>query len=182
MRIEDGQGKFGPAGVDKDQRLMVCSKSNSASAVISHEEGLTYSAVYEFTAAATEHVAYLKNTSSTKDIEIDDIELGGVNAIKWKIFSCTGTAAAGETVTATSLNISKAIPAEVTAMAGSTAITGLSTVAAVASKRSLAGETVVEDFKGALILGPGNAIVVEYDTGTGGIAECTIHFHFEDKE
>ncbi len=180
MKIEDGKGKNGDAAVDAAQRLTVASSTTDASAVVSHESGLAYVMVYEFTAAAGDIVSYLKNTSSDKEIEIDDIELGGLQAIKWKVFTCTGTAAAGEAVTAVSLNLSKDIPAEATAMAGDTTITGLTAVGAIGSIRSAAGTTVIEDFKGALILGPGNAILIEYDTGTGGIAEAEIHFHYHD--
>ena len=180
MKIEDGKGKNGDAAVDEDQRLTTASKVSDASAVISREKGLAYVAIYEFTAAANDIVAYLKNTSSTRDLEIDDIELGGLNAIKWKVFTCTGTAAAGEAVTPVSLNVSKSIPAEATAMAGDTTITGLTNAGAIGSIRSPANATAIEDFKGALILGPGDAILIEYDTGTAGIAEAEIHFHYEN--
>ena len=180
MKIQDGRGKNGDAAVDADQRLTVSSSSTEASAVISHEKGLTYVAVYEFTAAANDIVAYLKNTSSDKVIEIDDIEVGGLQAIKWKVFKCTGTAAAGESVTPTSLNLSKNIPAEAIAMAGDTTITGLTLAGAIGSIRSPANTTAIEDFKGALVLGPGTAVLIEYDTGTSGIAEAEIHFHYKD--
>jgi hypothetical protein len=36
------------------------------------------------------------------------------------------------------------------------------------------------NYEDALILGPGKAIAVEYDTGTTGICEIDLFFHYED--
>jgi hypothetical protein len=121
----------------------------------------------------------LKNTSSTRNLFIGDVSFGGVPSILWKGFFCTGTAAAGETVTATPTNKSKNIPAEASAMAGDTAITGLTTSSIFTIRRSPADGSEEESFDGTIILGPGDAVVFEMDTGTG-IGEVDIHFHYED--
>jgi hypothetical protein len=142
--------------------------------------GQSYSAIYHFTATAGDHIAYLKNTSSTRNLFIGDMSFGGVNSILWKGFFCTGTAASGEVITPQPTNKSKAIPAEATAMAGDTAITGLTTDGEFTTRRSPAAGTNEEAFDGTVILGPGDAVVIEYDAGTDGIGEVDIHFHYED--
>jgi len=181
MRIEDGKGKHGFAGVSKNQRLDTSSRSGLRLFYTSRDEGLAYHAVYDgMTASAGDLVAYLKSTSTTRNLFIDEINFGGVESIKWKVFAVTGTAASGETVVPTKINLSKGIAAEAEGMAGDTAITGLTVGEQIAVERSEAGHTDVDDFHGALILGPGNAIAVEYDTGTTGICEVEIIFHFED--
>ena len=180
MKIEDGKGKKGDASVSSDQRLDVSSRSNSRSFYVSRDLGLAFNAIYNFTAAANDIVAYVKNTSSTKNLFITAVEFHAVEAVKWKVFSCTGTAAAGETVTPSNLNLSSGKIAEATAMAGDTTITGLTSVAQIGTQRSVATGSVEMNFQDALLLGPEDAIYVEYDTGTAGIGEADIFMHFED--
>lgn len=180
MKIEDGKGSNGDMSVSSTQRGNVSSRIAPRPMYSARDDGLSYSAIYHFTAAAGEYVAYLKNTSSTRNLFVGDITVGGVQTILWKMWFVTGIAAAGETVTPTPTNKSKSIPAEATAMAGDTAITGLTTDGQFSARRTPANDEKEELFDGSLILGPGDAIAVEYDTGTGGIGEVDIHFHYED--
>jgi len=180
MRIEDGKGKNGDMSVSKSQRGDVSARSAPRAMYSARDEGLSFAAIYHFTAAAGEYVAYLKNTSSTKNLFLHRLVIGGVNSVLWKLFFVTGTAAAGATVTATPTNKAKSIPAEVIAMDGDTAITGLTVDGQFAAIRSVAAKDSVEEFDGTIQLGPGDALAVEYDTGTGGIGEVSLHFHLED--
>lgn len=180
MKIEDGKGKNGDMSVSSTQRGNVSAKTAPRAMFSARDDGLSFSSVYTFTAAAGEHVAYLKNTSSTRNLFIGDISFGAVETVLWKGFFVTGTAAAGETVTPTPTNRSKSIPAEASCMAGNTAITGLTTDGIFTARRTPVNDTGEEAFDGTVVLGPGDAVVIEYDTGTGGIGEVDIHFHYED--
>ena len=111
-----------------------------------------------------------------------DISFGGVEAIKWKIWSVSGIAASGEEVVPSGMNLSKNIPAEVIAMSGNTAITGLTAIAQLGIHRTPAGSDAKAMAHGSTLLGPGDAIAVEYDTGTTGLCALEIHFHFEHLE
>jgi len=177
--IDDGGGKNGKATVSTTQRLDVSARVASRPLYAARDGGLSFSAIYHGTAAAGDYVAYLKNTSSSKNLFIGDISIGAVETVLWKMFFVTGTAAAGESVTPTPTNRSKSIPAEATAMAGDTAITGLTADGEFSTIRSAATNNAEERFDGSLILGPGDAIAVEYDTGTTGIFEVDINFHYE---
>ena len=181
MKIEDGRGKNGDASVSIVQRLNVSSKTAPRWFYASRDFGLSFNAVYDgLTVAATEYSAYLKNDSATRNLFVGTIEFHSAEAVKWKIWEVTGTAASGASVTPSNFNLASGIPAEATAMSGDTAITGLTTVKQLGSHRSQALGDSDMDFEGALILGPGKAIAVEYDTGTTGICSHDIFFWYED--
>jgi len=178
--IQDGKGKNGNASVSSVQRLNVSSKNAPRPFYISRDDGLSFSAVYDaMTLAAGDIAAYLKNTSSTRNLIVGDISIGGAVTGKWILSSATGTAAAGAAVTPTPTNLSKNIPAEATAMSGDTSITGLTAGGVISVIRHAANDQTEEAFDGTLILGPGDAIMLELDTGTGGLYEVDIHFHYE---
>jgi hypothetical protein len=179
MKIEDGKGKNGDASVSSVQRLNVSAKTAPRAMYAGRDFGQSYSAVYDsITAAPGDIVAYLKNTSSTQNLFVGDITAGGAAATKWKGWIVTGTAAAGETVVPTAMNLASSIPAEASAMAGDTTITGLTNVAQFTNFRHDVLSTWEEALEGTLILGPGDAISLETELGTG-IVEVDIHFHFE---
>ena len=179
-KIEDGKGKNGDMSVSATQRGNVSAKTAPRNFYSARDDGLAYSAIYEgITAVAGDYVAYLKNTSTTRNMFIGDLTAGGVGDVKWKLWFVIGTAAAGESVTATPMNNSKNIPAEATVMAGNTSITGLTTDGQVSNFRSAALSSWEEAFDGSLVLGPGDAIALETDAGTIGVVEMDIHFHYE---
>ena len=180
MRIEDGKGKNGSASVSSVQRLNVSAKAIGRSFYASRDFGQTFNAVYDpMTMAAGEYSAYLKNTSPTRNMFIRSIEFHSAENVKWKIWNVSGTAAAGETVIPTNLNLASGLTAEAIAMSGDTPITGLTQIAQVGSHRSQALGDSSMDFDGALILGPGDAIAVEYDTGVSGICSHDLFFWYE---
>lgn len=181
MKLEDGKGKNGDMSVSTTQRGNVSAKTAPRPMYASRDDGLSYSGIYDsITATAGDIVAYLKNTSTTRNLFIGDITAGGVEAVKWKVFSCSGTAASGEVVIPTEMNVSKSIPAEAAAMAGDTSITALTAIDQLSNFRSVATGSWEENFDGTLILGPGDAFYIEYDAGTDGVCEIDIHFHYED--
>ena len=180
MKIEDGRGKNGDASVSIQQRLNASSKNARRIYYVSRDDGRAFNAVYDsITAAAGDYTAYLKNTSDTRNLYVSNIEFHSAENVKWKIWQVTGTAASGETVTPSNMNLTSGLAAEATAMAGDTAITGLTTVKQIGSHRSQANGDSSMDFDGALILGPGDAIAIEYDAGTTGICSHDIFFWYE---
>jgi hypothetical protein len=180
MFIEDGKGKSGNASVSWVQRLNVSSKSEDRKFYASRDFGLCYNAVFDnITATDGDYTAYLKNTSSTYNLFVSEIEFHSLLATKWKIWQVTGTAASGETVTPSELNLSKSIPADAIAMAGDTSITGLTTVQQVGSHRNTPTGDSGMNFRGCLILGPGDAIAIELDVGVSGLVSHDMFFWFE---
>jgi len=179
MIIEDGKGKNGSASVSQAQRLNVSAKSNPRVAYVSRDSGKAFRATFFGAGAADDYIAYLKNASAVDDLYIDEITLGGVESILWKIAKVNGTAGAGAAVTPVNLNFKSGLPAAATAMNGDTPITGLTAVGLVGIKRSRALESASFKLDSAVILGPGDALAIEYDTGTSGVYDADILFHYE---
>lgn len=176
--IEDGKGRGYSSSVSQANRLNVSSKSNPRLFYISRDDQEAYTAVStDASAAAGDYIMYLKNTSTTKNMFIDHIGCFAANAALWKLWSVTGTAS-GTTITATNLNLTSGLSAEAS-VEGSQAVSGLTAVNQIDTARSSASEEANLDFSSALILGPSDAIAIEYDTGTTGAAEATITFHYE---
>ena len=180
MLINDGQGKNGPMGVNAESRGKISSSNAERGFFAARDKGLSYSAVYIFDAAATEHVAYLKNTSTDKNLFIGNVSIGTVNSVLFKLFFATGTATTGETVIPVPTNKARTLAAPASAIAGDTAIASLGVDGLVGIQRTTSNATVQKDYKGLLQLGPGEAVVWEYDTGSSGIGEIEALFHFED--
>ena len=179
MQIEDGKGRGFQASVSESQRLNVSSKTAERIFYISRDNGLAFIAVSTVaSAAAGSYAVYLKNTSTTKNLFIERVEYHSANAALWKLWQVTGTAA-GTALTASNLNLTSGTPAEASVY-GSAAVTGLTTVKQLGSHRNTAGGEGEMSYHYALILGPGDAIAAEYDTGTTGTAEIDIFFHYED--
>lgn len=181
VKIDDGKGGGKQMSVSSTQRGNVSAKTANRIFYSSRDDGLAFAAIYDDVAAAAgEYVAYLKNSSSTKNLFIKDVSFGGVESIKWRIWVVSGTAAAGEEVTPTELNLSKSIPAEALAMAGNTAITGLTNIEQIGTHRTAAMQDGLAMRHSSTILGPNDAIAVEYETGTAGLCEIEVHFWYEE--
>ena len=180
MKIEDGKGKNGDMSVSVSQRGNVSAKTKNRLFYVSRDDGLAFNAVMPtFSAAAGEYVFYIKNTSADKNMMINHIELHSVEAVHWKFFEVTGTAAAGTAITPSNLNLGSGRQAEATCMGGGATITGLTLGKQLGSHRTEATGEAGMDWGGGLILSPNTAIVVEYDTGTTGLCEIDCLFHFE---
>jgi len=180
MKIEDGKGKNGDMSVSAAQRGNVSAKSKNRLFYISRDDGQAFNAIMpSFSAAAGEYVFYLKNTSADKNIYLDHIEYHSLQAVVWKVFQVTGTAAAGTVITPANINLGSGRPAEASAMGGAATITGLTIGNQIGTHRTQAAGEGDMDWGGGLILSPGTAIVIEYDTGTTGVCEIDCLFHFE---
>jgi len=180
MFIEDGKGKNGLASVSVVQRLNVSAKTATRQFYAARDFGLSYVTIYDgMTVAAGDICAYLKNSSSSRNLFIKTIDVSGAEAIKWKIFAVTGAAASGASVTPASTNLAKSITADAVAMSGDTAITGLTTGDQLDTFRSVATGGECRNYDGNIQLGPGDALAIEYDTGTTGLCEAVISFYYE---
>lgn len=178
--FEDGEGSGKLAGVTIDNRIKAESKSNVRGYYVSRDDERAFNAVFEdASAAAGDYVAYLKNTSTTRNLYVDLVRVDAANAVKWKVVSATGAATGGNTVTPVNMNRSSGITASVDARAdnvgGFTAGSNL-----IATIRNAANSSATIPFDDVLVLGQNDAIAIEYDSGTTGDASITIRFYFED--
>ena len=179
MIIEDGKGAGKSASVSTVNRLNVSAKANPRSFYISRDDGLAFNLVsVAASIAAGEYLIYFKNISPTRNAYIEQIHFGAANDVLWKAWAVTGTAAGGNPIASVNLNLSSGRVAEETSR-GEGSITGLATNGIIDVDRTLSGTHGVMDTKDVLILGPGDAIALEYDTGTTGAAEASLEYHYE---
>ena len=179
LHIEDGKGRGYISSVSESNRLNVSSKSNPRAFYISRDDGLAFNvASVDVDADAGDIICYVKNTSTTRNLYVRQIHYGSLNAALWKTWQVTGTAG-GTEISPGNLNLTSGKSAEATAF-GSNPVTGLSLDKLLSSHRNTAGAHGIEPWEDVLVLGPNNAIAVEYDTGTTGPAEVNIEFHYED--
>ncbi len=178
LQLEDGKGRGYNASVSESNRLNVSAKSNPRAFYISRDEGLafTISSVDE-SADAGDMVCYLKNTSTTRNMYIKQIHYGGDNAALWKTWIVSGVAG-GTSITPVNLNLTSGKAAEAIAF-GSNPVAGLAQDSLVGTHRTLAGAHSIDAWDDIIVVGPSNAIGIEYDTGTSGKAEVNIEFHYE---
>ena len=181
LQVEDGKGRGYSASVSESNRFNVSSKSNPRMFYVSRDEKLAFSVVaIDSSAAAGEIAFHLKNTSTSKNMVIHTMTASSANTSLLKLFEVTGIAASGTTLTPTNLNLTSGLLAEAEVMSGeAAAITGLTTGSLIAAGRLLANALVPLDLNDALIIGPGDQIAIEYDTGTTGSVEVTVTFYYE---
>ena len=175
-----GGDKGDVAGVSPTgNRLNVSSRSDDRIYYVSRDNGDAYSVVSIDTAAAGEYNFYFKNISKTQKFYVEAFTLGSAVLAIFKISKVTGTAS-GTTITPTNLNTTSGNTADATAM-GDAAVTGLTPAAVIDVISVTADDSKEVRFHDALILGQGEAIAVEYDTGAGGTMHATM-FGFYDVE
>ena len=180
MKIEDGKGKNGDCSVSVAQRLNVSAKTRDRVFYVSRDDEQAFNAIMpSFSAAAGEYVFYLKNSSSTKNIFLHSIEFHSLQAVHWKVWQVTGTAAGGTVITPSNLNLGSGRTAEATCMGGAATITGLTLGNQIGTHRTQATGEAGMNFGQGLILAPNTAIAVEYDTGTTGLCEIDCVYHYE---
>lgn len=180
MKIEDGKGKNGDMSVSASQRGNVSAKTKNRLFYISRDDGLAFNAIMpSFSAAAGNYVFYIKNTSATRNMMIDSLEFHSLEAVHWKVYQVTGTAADGTTIVPSNLNLGKGLAAEATCMGGGATITGLTLGAQIGTHRTQATGEASMEWGGGLILQPNTAILVEYESGTTGVCEIDCLFHYE---
>lgn len=179
FRIDDGKGQNGYASVSNNQRLNVSARSAGREYYESRDNGQVYTAlIVDAGAVAGEETAYLKNTSTTKDLIIESIHIGSAAATTWRIKFVTGTAT-GTDVVPINLNKVSSNAADAECKGGAGGVTGLTDDGFVSILRVGAGETGEWDSHEALRLGQNDSIAIENTTSGNG--EISIDFHFDSQ-
>lgn len=181
FQIEDGRGTGKIAKVNTQNRLDVSSQTDPRIFYASRDNGLAFTVnSVDADSDPGDYVLYLKNTSTTKNLYVSDLHAGAGASALWKLFFVTGTGA-GTTVTAGNLNGQSGLASESISF-GDAAVTGLTitSTALLKVRRSPAGAHANMIFNDSLILGPQDAIALEFDTGATGTTDSSIIFHFED--
>ncbi len=180
FKIEDGGGTGNTAGVNKRQRLKVEASTDLVGHFVSLEDGQAFNVVsHTASAAAGQHILYLKNTSPTRTMFVNLLRVGASSAAVWKIWEVTGSAGTATVLTPSNLNLSSGILAEADSR-GDLAVEGLTQGSQLAHVRHGVNMHADIPFDDILILGQNDAIAVEYDAGVNGsTAESLIRFYYK---
>lgn len=178
--VEDGKGRGFQASVSESNRMNVSAKTNPRIFYTSRDSGQAFMLTsVDAGPTAADYICYLKNTSKTQNLFIDEIRFSSQAVSVWKIWSVTGTAAGGTALTPSNLNLASGNTALATAR-GDGAVSGLTADSLLGAIRTLASNTEKMDYQDSLLMGPNDAIAIEYDTGSASSAEVSILFHYED--
>jgi len=180
MFIEDGKGKNGKASVSAVQRLNVSAKTAPRIFYVARDDERSFTWISSYSATSGDTVMYIKNTDTDRSLIIHYVSVGGANNSKYELYSASGTPA-GTTITPTNLNLASRKEANSTQY-GNAAVTGVSTVNKLYTKRVLANQSEpIQGIAQALILGFGDAIAITY-TGSTGEMDVEVTGYFEDPE
>jgi len=177
--IQDGKGRGFNAEVSDDNHLQVDSFALPLVAEISKIDGQTYSWASTYNVDGGSSIIYLQNTSPTKNLVIDEVDVGGLSGAIWELWTCTSDGA-GAVISGTNHNLNSSNDAEARAF-GNENITANSSGLLVGY--AMHGDAGEESFhtRDSLILGQNDAIIVKTPptaiTTTSGI--CTIIGYFE---
>lgn len=179
LQIEDGRGTGQKVAVSPTgNRLDVSARSNPRIYYVSRDDSNAYSAYSEdASAAAGDFILYLKNTSTSLNLYIDDIIFDAANDSKFKLHKVTGTAS-GTDIVPTNLNFRSGNTATAE-VKGSGAVTGLTSSSTLLSERILGNTSSEFKTSDTIRLGLNDAIAIEYDTGTTGAADASVIFYFD---
>ena len=126
-------------------------------------------------AAAADKILYVRNDRTTGFV-IDSVYVSAVESVLWKMWQVTGTAAGSSVLTASAADTGSQESSRLTAR-GAGAITGLTEKGQIGAVRTVATGHA-ELLAMPVIVGPGDAISIEYDTGTSGVAEVSLRGEF----
>jgi hypothetical protein len=178
LKVQDGKGSGRLAGVSLNNRLETSSRASHRSFYVSRDEGQSYTWTSTYSAATTNEVLYIKNTSKTLKLYLDSIDCNQVGGVigAFIIKEVTGTAA-GTAITGTNTNLVSGNVAPVTAL-GNASVTGTTDAATISTigVEQYAHNNIL--FPATIILGLNDAIAVEF-TGSTGVVNVTMHGWFE---
>lgn len=185
--ILDGTGKGYRLAIDKNNRAQTLSVSKTEMTDISTREGEAYIfASGPFTSITTTGVEhgfmYIKNTSTTKELHIDNIRTCGETIQKWRLYKgvTAGTLVSGATDgISNNINLTKANQAEVTVYIGSDGST-ITDGTMIEHWINDVGHSN-EEFDGALVLGTNDTLALSLETDTAGDFCCRMIAYYEDK-
>jgi hypothetical protein len=166
-----------------DSRANVSSRSDERIYYNSRDVEQTYCFPFIFnTAASTEYAAYLKNTSTTKELVIRALEIDGEVATRFQLDEVTGTAS-GTAVTPKNMNLDSGNDAACTAVEGLNAGTGITGLTAdgvaLGTKWVVATGSGIIDTHDAIRLGQNDAVALQVLETAGGDVSGNFIFYFE---
>lgn len=181
MLLEDGRTRV-TMGVTPDGRGKTSARTSPRAFFVSRDQGQAFAWVSEATAAVDGSVQLaLTNLDPQRELEIELVRVGGLNAGRFTVRRYSGTAA-GTAVVGTNLNLKSDVVAQASAFGNANAgVTGLTPGVSVGGRRYGAAQSEEISFGGALIIGVAQTIGIAV-FGTAGPVEIVVRGLFESPE
>lgn len=166
--------------INSQGRALVEADTAIRSFFVARDFERTFSVVYDDAAAvAGEFLGYLKNTSQTRIMVVDLMQVSAVEAIQWRAHKVVGTAVgAGTDPVPVNLNFGSGLLAEAEAAVEN--ITGLTSEGLIATNRHQNNDSILLPIAGTIILTPDTAIGIQYFAGVAGEGSATLRFFYEN--
>jgi hypothetical protein len=164
------------ANVTDEKKLEVAAVSESSLEFASKNNSCAFSWISTYAATGGQEVVYIKNTSPSKSLIIDEIVVGCSAASVFTLFKVTSGTAAGTTLTSRNLDLSSGSTSPDTAF-GNAPVTGSLTGTTVAIDGVTAGMFQTLDLKGSLVLRQNDEIAVT--SSATGTVYITVIGHFK---
>ena len=177
--IQDGKGRGFNAAVGDDNHIQVDSFTLPKVGETSLEDGQTYSWSSRYLIAAGSSIVYLQNTSPTRNLIIDHIDVGATSGATWELWSCTSDGA-GTVVSGNNLNLASSNNPEARAF-GDANITSNTSGILLAYVKHGDGETAEVHISDSVILGQNDAIIIKKQPTPASTVSgiCTVIGYFE---
>ena len=167
------------ADVNADHQLLVKAISESEIEFISEEKGHAYVWSSSFATGGTDvEVIYVKNTSQSMNLIIDEIVVGAADACVFTLKKVTSGTASGTTVTGVNMNLGSGNSAPASAF-GDAAVSGSLVGDTMFYDGVAANEFEVLDTKGGLVVTQDKALCITASSNT--TVYVTVLGHFKDK-
>ena len=176
--IEDGKGRGFSAAVDADNHLQADTFTLSRIGKVSKFDGQTYVWSSRYLIAAGSSIIYLQNTSTTKNLIIDEIDVGASSGATWELWTSTSDGG-GTVISGNNLNLTSSNAPDSRAFGDANITSNTSGVLLGYTKH---GNMGLSDFdvKDSLILGQNDAIMVKKQptpaSTVSGVAFITGYF------
>ena len=181
MLVEDGTGSGRKAGVDLSNRIQASVRQNLRGYYKAREGDFYTVIAADAGPVAAEYTLYFKNDHSTKPFILSFIQSYATDAdVVWKLHDVTGTSA-GTAIVPVNTNLASGKVASATCRGGAAGVTGLTSTNVIGQwYNGIANTTVQQDVNDRVQVGPGQAIAIEYDAGTGGAALLMIAGYYDE--
>lgn len=177
LQIESGSGNGQQVSVTRN-RLDVASKTNGRATYVSKEDGQCFFWGHAYDYDAGDTILWISNTSTTKNLNIEKVNIASDTATQYTVHSPAYTTPAGTEVTGVNGNRTSGNSADAECYGDETNNTQANVL-----KQGILGANGEKGcpVDGKLILGYHDTLAIDFVTA-GGLGSASISAYFEDKD
>lgn len=177
--IQDGKGRGFNAAVGGDNHMQTDSFTLSKVGETSLEDGQTYVWNSRYLVQADNQIIYIQNTSPTRNLIIDHIDVGATSGATWELWTST-TNGAGTVVSGNNLNLTSSNSAEARGF-GDANVTAAASGILLGYTKNEDNATAEIHVSDSIILGQNDAILIKKQPTPASTVSgiCSVIGYFE---